>query len=69
MFGQLSVAPEPVPGDVDGDPLVDGVAPLDGDVPTSGETEGVGDVAACAATNVPNPIARPNPPAARNLAI
>ena len=68
MFGQLCVAPEPAPGEVDGDAPVEGDAPVDGDVPTSGETEGVGDVAACAATSVPNPIARPKPPAATNLA-
>jgi len=56
-LGQLCVVPEPVPGDVDGE------------VPTSGETDGDGDVAAWAATSVPNPIAKPRPPAATNLAI
>jgi hypothetical protein len=70
MFGQLCVAPdpepEPDPGDVAGGAVVCGEALPDG--PTSGDTLGVGEVAACAATSVPNPIAIPSPPAATNFA-
>jgi hypothetical protein len=65
MFGQLCVL-EPLPGlgvvgaGVDGEAPVDGDALVDG--PTSGDALGDGEVAACA-TTVPNPAARPTPPA------
>jgi hypothetical protein len=61
MFGQF-IVPEPLPGL---GAVVDGEAPVDG--PTSGDTLGDGDVAACA-TTVPNPAARPTPPAANIFA-
>ena len=70
MFGQ-SCVPEPLPGlgvvgaGVDGEAPVDGDALVDG--PTSGDTLGDGEVAACA-TTVPNPAARPTPPATIILA-